>query len=524
MEPDKEYSIARNVLKRSVLVVDDHEDFAESVADILELNGYDASITFDQKSARDLLKQRNFQVALIDLRLGNTSGIDLIGSLKAIRPGILCLIMTAYAEVDTAIEAVRKGAYNYLRKPFNAAELTANLDRCYEKIRLEGQLRQAQKMEAIGTLAGGIAHDFNNILASIIGYSELAILDSGPGTKAIQHLNKVLQASHRAKDLVNQILNFTRSKEHELRPLDLKLIINDTLKLMRASLPSTIDIRRWITPQERTVLADPTQIHQVIMNICANARHAMREVGGVLEIRLEGADADPDFTVEHPDLKSEEYLMLTIHDTGHGMKQEMLERIFEPYYTTKEKGEGTGLGLAIVHGIVKSHKGWIRVSSDVGKGTSFIIYLPRASEDTKFEKAETEVDKIPNGSEKILLVDDEEDIVLIVTDILTRFGYEVVSFNKSKEAFEQFKADPASFDAVITDMTMPEMTGTVLAAHIKDIRSEIPVLLCTGHNEFQHGDTLADIGVDGILRKPIAMKELTTTLRKVLDHPPQNES
>lgn len=510
-----------NTPKRKVLVVDDHQDFAESIAEILELSGYDASVSFDPQSARELLKKSDFQVALIDLRLGNASGIDLIGSFKAIRPGILCLIMTAYAEVDTAIEAVHRGAYNYLRKPFNAAELIANLDRCYEKIRLEGQLRQAQKMEAIGTLAGGIAHDFNNILASIIGYSELAVLDLPPGSKCIQHLNKVLQASHRAKDLVNQILNFSRMKEHEFRPFDLKVIINDTLKLMRASLPSTIDIRRWIAPEERTVLADQTQIHQVIMNICANARHAMQEKGGTLEVRLEGAETDPDFALEYPDLKPEDYLMLTIRDTGHGMDRDMLERIFEPYYTTKEKGEGTGLGLAIVHGIVQNHRGRIRVTSEPGKGTSFYIYLPRAPRDAKSEMATANLERVPGGRERVLLVDDEEDIVLILANMLTRFGYKVVSFNKSGDALNQFKANPESFDAVITDMTMPEMTGMTLASRIKEIRSDIPVLLCTGFSELLPVDSFPDIGVDGILRKPIAMREMATTLRKVLDQKPR---
>ena len=754
-----------------ILIVDDQRDFAEGVAEVLAINGYNTRVATTPETALRSLEETPCAIALVDLRLDQTSGLSLIEDLKKISPNILCLIMTAYADVDTAVAAVRQGAYDYLKKPMSAADLLANLERCCERIQLEtqrqkaiealaerelaysnlfnnmldvffridmdgnilnvspsfqrvlgygsvqalqmnfgrdiiadddarrqffdaietrdvvelfetrasgmngddvwlsinmrrchdakgqligveglardiserihaqdelvrlataidqaaelifitdtagnfqyvnpsfervtgycreevigknvnilksgkhgesfyrqmwqvisggrvwrgklvnkrkdgtlfyeeasitpirdtggkvvsfvavkrdvtkmtmleGQLRQAQKMEAIGTLAGGIAHDFNNILSSIMGYTELAVLDSPEGASWVQHLNKVLRASHRAKELVNQILTFSRHEEHELVPVDIKTILYDTLKLLRASLPTTIEIRRHIAAEKRTILADPTQIHQVIMNICTNARHAMREQGGVLEVRLEEASGNTEFSIDFPSLRPEDYLMLSIRDSGHGMPAAMIERIFDPYFTTKEKGEGTGLGLAIVHSVVQNHGGHIRVQSEPGKGTCFFIFFPHAATGVRAKAAGRDCTRMPGGAERVLVVDDEEDIIMIVRGLLTRLGYQVEAFHSSNAALERFREAPYAFDVVITDMTMPLMTGDRLAANIKESRPDVPVLLCTGFSEKVDRETFGQLGVDGLLMKPIAMVELATTLRQVLD-------
>ena len=382
---------------------------------------------------------------------------------------------------------------------------------------LESQLRQAQKMEAIGTLAGGIAHDFNNILSAIMGYAELAILDLPKETRTAQHLDKVLRASHRAKDLVSRILTFSRREEHALIPIDLETVILETLKLIRASLPATIEIRREIIAAKRAILADQTQLHQVIMNICANARHAMGEKGGILEIRLDEAAGDPAFSLEFPNEDPQRFLRMTIRDTGHGMPKEVADRIFDPYFTTKEKGEGTGLGLAIVQTIIQNHKGFIRVQSEPGVGTAFHLYFPHALAGAQAHPSGFLPEPIPGGSEKILVVDDEEDIVLIIRNMLARLGYQVTIHLESRAALEDFEQNPGDFDAIVSDVTMPEMTGDILAACIKKIRPDIPVILCTGYNELITSDTVGRFGGDGLLKKPVSMRDLAVTLRKLLD-------
>jgi CheY-like chemotaxis protein/anti-sigma regulatory factor (Ser/Thr protein kinase) len=304
-----------------------------------------------------------------------------------------------------------------------------------------------------------------------------------------------------------------------LMPVDMKYVIEDALKLIRASLPATIDIKQCIVSEGRTILADQTQINQVIMNICTNSKHAMQDGGGEIEIRLEEAETDKDFSLHYPALNAEDYLLMIVRDTGHGMPRDVLERIFNPYFTTKEKGEGTGLGLAIVHRIIQNHKGQIRVQSEPGKGTTFYIYLPHAARDVSAQRATVTAQNIPGGMERILVVDEEEDIVLILKNMLTRLGYRVTTCLKSKEALGVFKADPDAFDALITDMTMPEMTGEMLVARIKEIRPELPALLCSGYSEMLQQNSAGKLGVAGVLTKPIAMKDMAVNLRKALDHP-----
>ena len=388
-------------------------------------------------------------------------------------------------------------------------------DITHEKM-LEGQLLQAQKVEAIGTLAGGIAHDFNNILSAIIGYAELAGFDIPENSQAKYNLEQSLKASQRAKDLVQQILAFSRQGKQERKLLNPKPLIQEGLKLLRASLPATIEIRQDIEKDLGTIKADPTQIHQVLMNLCTNASHAMSEHGGVLEVSLSKVDTDGSLSASSAGIEPGPYLRFRVSDTGHGMAPDVLKRIFDPYFTTKEVGKGTGLGLAVVHGIVKSHGGGIAVFSEPGKGTTFDVYLPRVE---AFE-APSATDKmeaiIPGGQERVLLVDDEQAIVEIGQRLLEYLGYQVVVRTSSLEALELFRGRPDRFDLVITDMTMPNMTGDRFAREIWKIRPGIPVILCTGFSERITEEKAKAMGIREFVMKPLVIKDLAQALRRAL--------
>ena len=380
---------------------------------------------------------------------------------------------------------------------------------------LEMQLRQVQKLEAIGTLAGGIAHDFNNILAAIMGYAEMALYDVPEETQGRRNLEQVLKAGYRGKDLVKQIITFSRRSEQERRPMLVSPVIKEILKLLRASLPTTIEIRPRIEAQAGMVLAEPTQIHQVLMNLCSNAAYAMREKGGVLEIRLAEVHTSSDDATLHPGLNPGPYMKLVVSDTGHGMDRATMERIFEPFFTTKKPGEGTGMGLAVVHGIVKSYEGAVVVESDPGKGTTFEVFLPRIEGDS-LPEADADV-PIPTGSERILFVDDEEDLVNMVQQMLKRLGYSVVAKTNSIEALEVFKTQPDEFSLVITDQTMPQMTGAGLAKELMSIRPDIPIILCTGFSEVISAEEAKALGIREFLMKPFAPREIAEIIRHVLD-------
>jgi PAS domain S-box-containing protein len=383
-----------------------------------------------------------------------------------------------------------------------------------QKQDLEIMLSQAQKMEAIGTLAGGIAHDFNNILTAIIGYTEMAMLCISDEVKATQKLNEAIKASERAKDLVCQILAFSRKSETKYESLALHSVVKESIKMLRALIPTTIEIRQdTIDPVH--VMADSTKIHQIIMNLCTNAAHSMQEAYGLLEVSLMHVELDDD--AAHPlELASGSYARLMVSDTGHGMPPEVAERIFEPYFTTKEKGRGTGLGLSVVHGIVKSHNGAITCMSEIGKGTVFDIYLP------EIEAAQETMDHIkhepcPVGVERILYVDDELIMVEVVEEMLQNLGYSVVARSSSVEALKLFQETPWEFDMVITDMTMPVMTGDMLARKMLEIRSDIPIILCTGYSEQISEEKALAMGISEFIMKPLDIHKLGGAVRKVID-------
>jgi signal transduction histidine kinase/ActR/RegA family two-component response regulator len=388
--------------------------------------------------------------------------------------------------------------------------------------KLEKQLQQARKMEAIGTLAGGIAHDFNNILTSIIGYTELILcsyerVDNTKRPDLLKDLEQIHKAGMRAKDLVNQILAFSRQQEYQAIPLEIHIVIREAIKFLKASIPKSVEIRADIVNHDTLVLADATQIHQVVMNLCTNAYHAMRDTGGILAIELVHKEIHPDDEqIGDPHLTAGPYLLLKISDTGTGMPKEVLERIFDPYFTTKEKGEGTGMGLAVVHGIVKNHGGSISVYSEVGKGTSFYIYLPKIEqEETKQEVMLTQ--QVPTGNEHILIIDDEPAINIVEKRLIEGLGYQVTSITNPLDALTLISTHPEMWDLVLTDMTMPKMNGAELAQKILEIRDDMPIILCTGFSELINEKKAKAIGVKEYVMKPLIRKEIAHAIRRSLD-------
>ncbi len=382
------------------------------------------------------------------------------------------------------------------------------------EVLLEKQLQQSQKMEAIGTLAGGIAHDFNNILGGIQGYAEISMLKAGDG-ELRHNLTRILDGCQRARELVQNILTFSRKNDEETKPIEISLIIKEALKLLRASIPSTIEFKQRITTKPSIVRATPTQIHQVIMNLCTNAAHAMQKNGGVLVVELENSTLTPPQCEDKPALAPGPYSVLTIRDTGEGIDPRNLERIFEPYFTTKEQTGGTGMGLSMVHGIVKHFGGTIAVSSQPGKGTAFTIHFPRVEDTAETEKPVQEV--LPRGRERILVADDELFILEIMTDMLTSLGYDVQTANGGLNAWEQFSKTPDDFDIVIADLTMPKITGKQLAQKIRQKRGDLPIILTTGMNLDDSVQKNEFSEFAAVLNKPLLYGELARTLRRVLD-------
>jgi PAS domain S-box-containing protein len=395
-------------------------------------------------------------------------------------------------------------------------DISERLQAKEEKKKIETQLQQSQKMEAIGTLAGGIAHDFNNILSLIFGYTELAMGNLPEDSHARSDMNKLLQAGDRARDLVKQILTFSRHTEQEQKPILIQPIVKEALKLLRATLPTTIEIRQNIAT-ESMVLADPTQMHQVIMNLCTNAYHAMSEKGGVLDVSLTDIDLDAEFTTKHLNTYPGPYLRLTVSDTGQGIEEKALDRIFEPYFTTKGQNGGTGMGLAVVHGIVKSHGGIITVYSKPGKGSTFNVFLPRIEHAEADKETDVRLGKIPTGNEHILFIDDEPAIVDIGKGMLEHLGYTVEVRTSPIEALAAFKALSGKFDLIISDMTMPKMTGDELAKELMTIRPDIPIILCTGFSEHINEEQAKAIGIRKLIMKPFIMREMAEAIRQVLD-------
>ncbi len=384
-----------------------------------------------------------------------------------------------------------------------------------EKLELERQLRQSHKMEAIGTLAGGIAHDFNNVLGAILGYAEMAREECSPGSTIAQDLDQVIQGSLRAKDLVRQILAFSRQSKAQRIPLQPANIVKETISLLRSSLPATINIEQETASGGHLIFVDPVQIHQILLNLSTNAMHAMEDTGGTLTISQSEKEFTQEDLVGYPYCKPGKYLQLSVADTGPGVSPEIIERIFDPYFTTKSTGKGTGMGLAIVHGIVKSYNGFISCQNRPNSGTVFNIHLPVMKQE---KISEITVDNtIPTGTERILYIDDEQMLVDMAKIMLSRLGYDVTVHTRSQDAYTAFKEQPEAFDLVITDQTMPDITGVELAKKMLKVRPQIPIILCTGFSTTVSKETARLLGIKGFAIKPLIRKELALLIREVLD-------
>jgi PAS domain S-box-containing protein len=637
--------------EKNILIVDDDPDFRANLEDILVDEGYTLFAVGLCSEALEVVRKHEIKAALLDLKLPDGSGTQLLSDLKQVTQDCVCAVMTGFADIDSAIDAMRAGAFHYLRKPVNPLDLLKFLENVFETIqlrsekriaemalkeneqlmrsllnafpsaafllgtdgsllagnqavadalgkdidkiagesildlipdssaefrqrkgievvdsgktvrfeekivekyfdttinpifgddgqvnrlavfsrditasklaeeetrRLQIQLAQSQKMEAIGTLAGGIAHDFNNILSAIIGYADLIkSWGASENDRIDSGLDQILRAGNRAKDLVNQILAFSRPTRHNKIPVQITTIVKEVLKFLRSSMPTTIELRHDFEPGPKIIEVDPTHIHQVLMNLCTNSGHAMQDKGGILEIGVTSVMLEPDTTDEFPEMSLGSYVKLTVKDSGCGIEPEILENIFDPYFTTKELGKGTGLGLSVVHGIVKSYSGAIKVTSALGKGTLVTILFPQV-------EGEAEV-KTPSQApaqgtkEHILLVDDEVPLIQLNKQILEHLNYTVTTRTSSVEALEAFQANPNKFDLVITDMTMPNMTGDILTRELLKVRPDLPIIICTGFSESLTKAKSKQMGAKKMLMKPVITSELAKAIRTVLD-------
>jgi len=411
-------------------------------------------------------------------------------------------------ELDIRITPIRDRSGNIINYLVIERDVT-------NEVRLQEHFKHAQKMEALGTLAGGIAHDINNILNPIFINTELVLMDAGIDQMARRDLEIVLKAAERGRDLVKQIITFSRQKEKERKPTKVGPVVKEALKFLRSSLPVTIEIHQKVEPESGFIMADPSQIHQVVMNLCNNAAYAMKERGGALDVSLGEIEVDEDMALHHPDLKPGRYLRLTVGDTGMGMTSEVKERAFDPFFTTKKHGEGAGMGLALVHGIVKDLDGAVTVYSEVGRGTTFNVFFPQAP--AAEIRPEGEAEGLPRGTERILLVDDEKSQAQSIRNMLKRLGYQVEVRTDAEEALATFRNDPSRFDLVITDQIMPRLTGVQLSAQLLRLRPGLPILLCTGFSENVDSDGAHALGIRGFLMKPFSIREMAGAIKTALD-------
>jgi PAS domain S-box-containing protein len=475
-------------------------------ADLIGQSIYDIVHPEDRDSVRSRIDERrtgNRRTRNLEVRFMNKL-IDAAAPNKA-NSGYSVFLLGA----EGLYEARDDQRLHFLETPGTVRDIT-------ERKQLESQLQQAQKMEAIGTLAGGIAHDFNNILATIIGYAEMIEMFDVPNNdKVRERLKYILASAYRAKDLVQQILTFSRRTEQDKVPVTLAPILKDIIKFLRASLPATIKINARYEDNS-SVLGDSTQLYQVMMNLCTNAAHAMGEKGGILEVNLSDVHFDSIDSGLQAELEPRAYIMVGVQDTGDGMTPDMLDRIFEPFFTTKRRGEGTGLGLSVVHGIVKGMGGAISVHSQMGEGSLFQVFLPRY-EGRKDQPVSEKFARIVRGKGRILFIDDEQPLVDFAREMLIGLGYEVVALTSSPEALEQFSQQPNTFDLVIADLTMPDLTGLELAEAIMGLRPDIPVILCTGFADPAMAEKARKMGIAEVIKKPFGVQDFAESIRRVLD-------
>lgn len=508
-----------------IFAIDDDPGDLEIFSRILEeIPGWDIEFNPFTKGKECVaqIAKRPMDVLFVDYYLGSTTAPEIISSLRKHNDNRPIIVLTGKGNEKIAAEITRAGANDYLVK----GELTPDLLRRtisntiekvmadQEKAMLKKQLQEAQKMEAIGTLAGGIAHDFNNILFPIIGMAQMLLEDLPSGTPEWENVKEIETAGKRGAELVKQILAFSRQHEHQFSPTRFQFVMKEVLKLTRSSIPANIEITQTLQNDCGMVLADSTQLHQIGMNLITNAYHAVQDKGGRIDVEVREIEINEN--LDGLNLAPGRYAALKVADNGIGIKEAHLDRIFEPYFTTKEKGKGTGLGLSAVYGIVKEHGGEIKVKSTLGQGASFQIFIPVIvpfAESNNRPKGAS----LPTGTEHILLVDDEAPIARIEKQMLERLGYTVSTRTSSLEALEAFRNNPRLYDLVLSDMSMPQMTGDKLVEEILKIRSDIPIMICTGFSERITPEQTEKIGVKGFLMKPVTRIDLANEVRRILD-------
>ena len=513
-----------------ILIVDDDLAMARSVQSVLTTQGYRVQTVHNALTALESIQAGKFDLVLLDVMMPKMTGFQVLDALDRVSLDTYFIIMTGDTTMESAVEAIRRGASDYLKKPFEPNELLIRVENIFkqkqlkaEHHRIEGQkkqlemeLYQSQKMEAIGTLAGGIAHDFNNILSIILGNSELALDSLDDHSPIRQNLEQIFEAGSRAKEITYQLLSFCRKGDSKRLPINLNSIVEKSLKLMRASLPSNIEIHHDLQDEVHTVLGDATQIHQILINLCTNASHAMEGECGRIDVRLESVCIPSSRPTQYSGLAPGTYIKLVVSDTGHGIDPQIMDQIFDPYFTTKDVGKGTGMGLSLVQGIVKNHGGEITVESELGQFTRVTIMLPiidEAENDTDVSVSE----ELATGNERILLVDDEVMIVDVMTQFLSQLGYRTTSMTDSPAALEKFRNQPDQYDLVITDMTMPKLTGIQLTRAMREIRTDIAVIICTGFSDQISIERSKELGIQAFIMKPVVMGEMAKTIRDVLD-------
>jgi len=531
-------TLTKDKTSYKVLTIDDEDPVRLSISAFLEDYNYEVLEAVNGKIGLEIFNKERPDLVLVDLRMPEMDGLEVLEKIIKKSPDTPIIVVSGAGIISDIIEALHLGAWDYLLKPLTDMEvLYHSVEKALERARLINENRkyrkhledevekrtkeledsntkliQSQKMEAIGTLAGGIAHDFNNILAAIMGNAELLQMKIPPENPEQKNIANILSASYRARDLVMHILTYSRKDKLVQKPIHIHLIIKEALKLLTASLPSTIEIRKNIKVSSYWVMANITQIHQVVMNLCTNAHHAMLKKGGILEVTLSEINS---IIPEYSNLPEGPWIKLSISDTGHGMTPETIERIFDPYFTTKEIDVGTGLGLSVVHGIVKNNGGIIQVESEPGKGSTFHIFFPGV-EKKKYQKTAKFESLLKGNNEQILFVDDEEILIDIGKHTLESLGYKTVTSINPEEALKIFQDKPNAFDLVITDMTMPKMTGDILAGEILKIRPDMPIILTSGYNEFISEEKANVLGIKAFIMKPFQIDQLSETIQKLL--------
>ncbi len=518
----------------TILTIEDDQLVRKAITAYLQRLGYLVLQATDGEEGLEIFRRAHPDLVLTDLRLPKLDGMALLSTIQKESPDTPVIIVSGMGTLEDAIKALKLGARDYVTKPITDMGLLEHAAaRALERVRLikenrryqsfleeevqkkNAELQQAQKLEAIGTLAGGIAHDFNNILAAIIGFTELALLKTEKESEVADYLGQVQKAGRRAKELVLQLLTFSRKTDTKRHPIQAALIIKEALKFTQATLPATARISHFINAKETMILADPTEIHQIITNLCTNAFHALPDEQGTITVTLDDVNNSTDELRKQPKPAVGNYLQLTVSDDGCGMDQKIQNSIFNPFFTTKEKEQGTGLGLSVVHGIVTDIGGTIKVKSEADKGSTFTLLFPAIETSTQ---ETVPVVSLPCGNERILFVDDEEELRLLAERMLTYLGYSVLCCSSGQDALEKFKEDTAAFDLVITDQSMPQMPGTELTKEILAITPGLPILLYTGYSSMIDKEKAMAMGIRGFLLKPLSISTMAQEIRSILDN------